>query len=93
MNFEIEPLDDVKQFSTFTADIDLTAAATSPAAAVRGHARWLRVETAGAGTLAVKLTGSGGTVRTLTVTDGFELTGKFTEIDVSSDLTLLTVGW
>jgi hypothetical protein len=91
--FEIEPCDDIQQFTSFAAAIDLTSASVSPVAPVRGHARWLRVEDVGSGTLAVKLTGSGGTTRTLTVTAGDEFDGKFVSVETTTTVARLSVGW
>jgi hypothetical protein len=91
--FEIEPLDDVQQFTSFATRIDCSSVAVSPVAAVRGHARWLRIESVGSGTLAVKMAGSGGTTRTLTVLNGTEITGKILSIETTTNVARLSVGW
>lgn len=91
--FEIEGCDDIQQFTTFATAIDLTSASVSPVAPVHGHARWMRVEDVGGGTLAVKMTGSNGTTRTLTVAAGDELDGKFVSIETTTTVARLSVGW
>jgi len=85
--------DDIQQFTAFGADIDLASAAISPMGPTRGHAREIYVDNAGAGTLAVTLTGSAGTVRTLTVATGDRLQGKFLEINIGTTVTRITVTW
>lgn len=94
MSFFIEPYDDVQQYSSFASDIDLTSSAQSSAAAIRGHARGIRVDVAGSGTLALVFAGSGGTTRTFTVTTGWELpAAKILTIKSTTNVTRLTVGW
>lgn len=94
-DFFIEPHDDRREYITFTSDIDLTSADQSPMGPVRGHARSLRVEDAGSGTLAVVYAGSQGTTRTFTgVAAGFELAAdKIVTIKSTTDVGKVTVGW
>lgn len=88
---EIENLDDIRQFTSFTTRIDCSLASVSPNAPIRGYARWVRAE--GSGTLAVKMAGSGGTTRTLTVVTGDEFVGKFLSIETTTTVSRLSVGW
>ena len=94
MSFFIEPYDDCQQYTTFTSDIDLTSTAQSSAAVIRGHARGIRVDVVGSGTLALVFSGSGGTTRTFTVTAGWELTAaKILTIKSTTNVSRVTVGW
>lgn len=93
MSFFLEVGDDIQQFTSFAATIDLTSAAVSPMGPVRGHAREIYIDSAGSATLAVKLAGSRGNTRTLTVAAGDRLQGKFLSIETTTNVTRLTVTW
>jgi hypothetical protein len=89
-------LADLKDYTTFTSDIDLTASSESAAAGPKG-AVWLYVADAGTGTLAIELAvAPSGTrvTRTLTVATGRQLIiDGVTKILAATDLGRLTVGW
>lgn len=80
----ISPASDVRQYTSFASDIDLTAEGGAPC-------RFLRV--VGAGTLAIVTAGSDGATRTLTVADGWELPVQATVIKSATNVTSVTVGW
>lgn len=88
---DIDGLDDVTQFTDFSADIDLTNQSGFP----RRPARYIRVETSGASTklLVVRTANSGTTDRTLTTKDDFTLIAKITRIRSTTTVTRVTVGW
>ena len=84
--------DDLREYSTFTSDIDLTD--TTAGSSQGRPARYIKVCDVTAGTtLAVVLTGSNGTTRTMTVAYGEEILGKFTTIKSTTDVTRVRVGW
>ena len=89
-------LSDLKDYTTFTSDIDLTSSAESAIAGPKG-AVYLYVADAGAGTLAIELalqSGGARVTRTLTVTTGREfIIDGVTKILAAADLGRLTVGW
>ncbi len=86
----ISSLEDILEYSSFGADIDLTTASARNQTA----ARYLKVTSVGSGGLVLVLSGSAGTSRTLVVTAGEEIVGKITKI-VSSGTTVarVRVGW
>jgi hypothetical protein len=93
MTYEIEPADDIQQFTSFASAIDLTST-TYPAAKARGHARRIIVNDITAGAiLEVQLTGSAGTARALTVAAGDVYDGKFVGITTNTTVSRLTVLW
>ena len=94
MSYDLQAADDIQQFTSFAAAINLTDGDTYPAAKVRGHARRIVVNDTTAGsTLQVTLAGSNGTARSLTVADGDVYDGQFTIIGTSTNVTRLTVFW
>ena len=92
MSQDIGPCEDLREYTSFAAQIDLTSAsAGSPLART---ARYIKIVDAGSQTLAVKLTGSNGTTRTFTAClNGDEFVGLFTTIEATTDVSKLIVGW
>ncbi len=76
---------DLQEFTSFGAAIDLYTT----------KVRWAcQIEIlAGSGTLSVKMTGSGGTTRALTVNAGDIVYGKYMSIESVSGITKVRVGW
>ncbi len=85
----INALDDIKEYTVFTSDIDLLA--DSPNGAL--PARWLLVVDVGTGgTLDIDTTTTAG--RALTgVLPGHELRCKMNKINLATDLAKVWVGW
>lgn len=88
--FGIEPPSDWIEYdaAAIGAGIDLETA--SP---IQGPAKIIRVITAGAGGLDVKVAGSDGVTRSLTVADNEEVLGLFTAIVSTSTATRIRVGF
>ena len=87
-----EPLSDVKQFSSFVADIDLTVQVGYR----QQPARWIRVETVGSGTLAIVTVDSQGIPATRTLTGivaGWSASLRIVAIKSTTNVALVTVGW
>lgn len=84
----IHPPADYLPISSFASPIDLY---NHPSANKNRAATVIRIHTAG--TITVKMVGSGGTSRTITVADGDELIGQFTSIESVSGVTSVEVGW
>lgn len=76
MRNSIEAPADLQEFTSFSADVDLTASATSPCASPRG-ATVIDVIDGGSGKLSVRMEGEPDTVRDLTVATGDQLIGFF----------------
>ena len=96
MSESIAALDDVREYTVFTSDIDLTDAdgGVTGGSPLGRHARWIRIIDAGSGTLAVVMTSCDGTTRTLTgCLNGDEICGKFLTIKLATDVAKLWVGW
>jgi hypothetical protein len=79
--------DDYHVYTSFGSPIDLYTSNTRPRPAIV-----LKVE-AGSGTVDVKMAGSHGTPRQLTVAAGEEIFGAFMSIEAVSGVTKLRVGW
>lgn len=75
---------DYIEYGTFTSTINLEAVKNRCAAYIK---------VTGAGTLNVRMGGSGGNIRPLTVTDGEELYGDFLAITSVTGVTRVRVGW
>lgn len=88
---DISPAVDVKQYATFTSDIDLKAGPDGTD--YFACAREILVNEVGSGTLAVKTIHSGTTDRTLTVLAGDRYHGQFTTIDSATNVGRITVFW
>ncbi len=88
--FGIEPINDLQEFdaAAIGAGVDLVDSGST-----NGPARILRVIDPGAGGLDVTMAGSGGAVRTLTVSAGEVLIGFFVTIRGTSSALRVRAGW
>lgn len=75
-----------------TTPVDLVGASVGGVVKKNRAAYYLKI-VAGSGTITVKMSGSVGTGRVLTVAAGEELFGKFTEISAVSGVTNVRAGW
>ncbi len=75
---------DLIPYSSFVSPIDLYTAKTRAA---------FVLHITGAGTVTVKMAGSGGANRVIPVTDGKELLGQFMSIEAVSGVTGIVAGW
>ncbi len=75
---------DLIPYSSFASPIDLYA--------VKNRAAFV-LHITGAGTVTVRLTGSGGNNRVIPVRDGQELLGQFSAIQAVSGVTGIVAGW
>lgn len=79
--------EDYIEYTDFDPAVDLVAARPALQAA-------RTIKCTGAGTLHVKMNGSGGETRTVTVTDGETVRGQFTSIEAgTTGVTRARVGW
>lgn len=85
MSRSLQVPDDLQEFTSFGSVIDLYTTKVRFACQVE--------ILAGSGTLSVKMAGSGGSTRVLTVNAGDIVYGKFTSIEAVSGLTRVRVGW
>jgi hypothetical protein len=82
---ELQVPEDLIPYSSFGAPINLYAVKNSRPAFV--------LLITGAGTVTVRMSGSGSSTRTIPVTDGQELYGKFLSIESVSGVTGIVAGW
>jgi hypothetical protein len=77
--------EDYQTFTSFGSPIDLYTTTVR-------HARVIKIQ-AGSGTISVKMAGSAGATRVLTVAAGEEVWGLFGSIESVTGVTSLRAGW
>lgn len=88
--FGIEPPSDWIEYDAAAIGAGINLETASP---IQGPAKIVRVITAGAGALNVRVAGSDNAIRSLTVADNEEVLGLFTEIVSTSTVTRIRVGF